>query len=166
MWRRAMFLLLFVNRSNTKVHLSADACSLDWPGGTPGNYWWGCAALFSKSSPYFRPKNVIFSEFPRGLCIKTRLSAQPLIWKWFFILMQIKLVFTRKVVLSVSLWKWGFLELESGLLKRWIHSYTPTSSLENCTIFQTQMGKFHSLFQTKTAPKPYPLGRHTHLWLI
>ena len=35
---------------------------------------------------------------PPGLCIKTRLSAQPLICKWFFILMQIKLIFTRKVV--------------------------------------------------------------------
>ena len=31
-----------------------------------------------------------------GLWIKTRLSAQPLIWKCFFILMQIKLIFTRK----------------------------------------------------------------------
>ena len=31
----------------------------------------------------------------RGLCIKTRLSGQPLIWKGFFILMQIKLIFTR-----------------------------------------------------------------------
>ena len=29
-------------------------------GGTPGNSWWGCAAWFSKSRPYFRPKNVIF----------------------------------------------------------------------------------------------------------
>ena len=29
---------------------------------------------------------------------KTRVSAQPLIWKSFFILMQIKLIFTRKVV--------------------------------------------------------------------
>ena len=51
-----------------------------------------------------------------GLCIKTRLSAQPLIWKWFFILMQIKLIFTRKVVHLASFWKWGFLELGSGLL--------------------------------------------------
>ena len=34
---------------------------------------------------------------PPGLCIKMRLSAQPLIWKWCFILMQIKLIFTRKV---------------------------------------------------------------------
>ena len=35
---------------------------------------------------------------PPGLCIKTMLSAQPLICKWFFILMQIKLIFTRKVL--------------------------------------------------------------------
>ena len=34
---------------------------------------------------------------PPGLCIKTRLGAQPLTWKWFFILMQIKLISTRKV---------------------------------------------------------------------
>ena len=52
-----------------------------------------------------------------GLCIKTRLSAQPLIWKWFFILMQIKLIFTRKIVDLASYWKSGFLELGSGLLK-------------------------------------------------
>ena len=44
---------------------------------------------------------------PPGLCIKTRLSAQ--IWKWFFILMQMKLIFTRKVVHLASL------ELGSGL---------------------------------------------------
>ena len=29
-------------------------------GGTPGNSWWGCAAWFPKSWPYFRPRNVIF----------------------------------------------------------------------------------------------------------
>ena len=33
-----------------------------------------------------------------GLCFKTRVGAQPLIWKSLFILMQIKLLFTRKVV--------------------------------------------------------------------
>ena len=56
-----------------------------------------------------------FPSFP-GLCFKTRVSAQPLIWKSFFILMQIKLIFTRKVVHLASFWKWGFLELGSGLL--------------------------------------------------
>ena len=35
---------------------------------------------------------------PPGLCFKTRVGAQPLIWKSFFILTQIKLIFTRKVV--------------------------------------------------------------------
>ena len=49
---------------------------------------------------------------PLGLCIKRRLSAQPLIWKWLFILVQIKLMFARKVVhlvLKVGVfgtWKW------------------------------------------------------------
>ena len=45
----------------------------------------------------------------RDLCIKTRLKAQLLIWKWFFILMQINLIFTRKVVHLASFWEWGFL---------------------------------------------------------
>ena len=52
---------------------------------------------------------------PPGLCFRTRVGAQPLIWKSFFILMQIKLIFTRKVVHLASFWKWGFLELASGL---------------------------------------------------
>ena len=30
-------------------------------GGTPGNSWWGCAALFSKSYPYLRPPKMLFS---------------------------------------------------------------------------------------------------------
>ena len=37
-------------------------------------------------------------RFSPDLCFKTRLGAQPLIWKSFFILMQIKLIFTTKVV--------------------------------------------------------------------
>ena len=54
---------------------------------------------------------------PPGLCFKTRVGAQPLIWKSFFILMQIKLIFTRKFVHLASFWKWGFLELGSGLFR-------------------------------------------------
>ena len=59
-------------------------------------------------------RNRPFPSSP-DLCITTRLSAQPLIWKWFFILMQVKLIFTRKVVHLASFWKWGFLELGSAL---------------------------------------------------
>ena len=38
-----------------------------------------------------------------------------------------------------------------------IHS---RSSLENHTRFQTKMGKVYTRFQTKTAQKPPPMGRH------
>ena len=68
---------------------------------------------------------------PPGLCFKTRLSAQPLIWKWFFILMQIKLLSTRKVVHLASFWKWGFLELGSGLLYWGIQCNVVTPSCSN-----------------------------------
>ena len=34
---------------------------------------------------------------PPDLCFKTRLSALPLIWKYFLILMEIKLIFTRRL---------------------------------------------------------------------
>ena len=36
-----------------------------------------------------------------------------MIWIWFFILIQIKLIFTRKVAHLASFWKRGFLELGS-----------------------------------------------------
>ena len=62
-----------------------------------------------------RPCTIRHFGVPPGLCIKTRLSAQPLIWKWIFILIQIKLIFTRKVAHLASFWKWGFLELGSDL---------------------------------------------------
>ena len=59
---------------------------------------------FGRSTKYKVSSNpIVIAEIghfrvPPGLCIKTRLSAQPLIWKWFFSLMQVKLIFTRKVV--------------------------------------------------------------------
>ena len=42
---------------------------------------------------------------PKGLCSKTRSSAQPLMLKLFFILMQIKLIFAGKVVHLASFLK-------------------------------------------------------------
>ena len=40
------------------------------------------------------------------------------------------------------------------------------SSLENHTRFQTKMDKVYTRFQTKTAQKPYPMGRHIPILLI
>ena len=48
---------------------------------------------------FFKTKVVIgHFRVPPGLCFNTKVGAQPLIWKSFFILMQIKLIFTREVV--------------------------------------------------------------------
>ena len=52
-----------------------------------------------------------------------------------------------------------FLSYSFGIetINTFIHS---RSSLENHTRFQTKMGKVYTRFQTKTAQKPYPTGRH------
>ena len=53
-----------------------------------------------------------------SLCFKVRVKAEDLIWKWCFILMQIKLIqeiFERKVL--ASFWKLGSLKLGNGLFK-------------------------------------------------
>ena len=42
---------------------------------------------------------------PPGLCFKTRVVDQTLTWESFFILMEIKLIFTRKVVHLASFLK-------------------------------------------------------------
>ena len=46
-----------------------------------------------------------------SLCFKARLGAKLLIWTMCFILLHIKLIFTRKVLHLVSFWKWETLEL-------------------------------------------------------
>ena len=64
-----------------------------------------------------------YFRVPPGLCIKTRLGAQPLIWKWFFILMQIKLISTRKVEHLTSFWYGGSGKLGNGLSYPWFKCY-------------------------------------------
>ena len=56
------------------------------------------ATTFLLCSLHFHHNIMGHFRVPPGLCFKTRVGAQPLIWKSFFILMQIKLIFTRKVV--------------------------------------------------------------------
>ena len=54
-----------------------------------------------------------------GLCFKVKLSATLVIWKWIFsiTLMQLNLIFTRKVLYFASFWKWQILDLGNGLLR-------------------------------------------------
>ena len=82
-------------------------------------HFWGQYDLFYLLLEVARECHSAIAHFgvPLGPCFKTRVGAQPLMWKLFFILMQIKLIFTRKVVHLASFWKWGFLELRSGLFE-------------------------------------------------
>jgi len=52
-----------------------------------------------------------------SLLLKTRVSVQSLSWKYFFILIQIKLIFIWKAVVHLaSFWRRDIFELECGLL--------------------------------------------------
>ena len=75
------------------------------------------AADFISNSRLYSTLMIGHFRVPSGLCIKTRLSAQHLIWKWIFILMQLKLIFTWiGCALGLTL-KVRVLELGSGLLR-------------------------------------------------
>ena len=53
---------------------------------------------------------------PPGLCFKNEGRCSAFDMEIIFITVQIKLIFTKKVVHLASFWKWEFLELRSGLL--------------------------------------------------
>ena len=126
--------------------------------GTPRNSLCKCVARFSKSWPYFRPKNVIFH---------TRFQTRPLKFIPVFRpgLKLLKLerkqnnssnAFRIRIFLFPS-HSFGIETITTFIRSR--------SSLENHTQFQTKMGKVYTCFQTKKAQKPYPLERHILIWL-
>ena len=83
------------------------------------------------------------SEFPRTSVSKRGLRAQPLIWKWFFIVRQIKLISTRKVVRLASFWKWGFWNSEVA--------YWPNRSIDQSLIPSTDVIRLTLTLKMTTA---------------
>ena len=69
----------------------------------------------TKCPAFTQAQTIGHFRVPKNLTFKARLSAKPLIWKWFLIMMQIKLIFTTKVSHLASFWEWDFLELGNGL---------------------------------------------------
>ena len=57
---------------------------------------------------------------PFPSCLKPLIQSETkykaITWKWFFSLIQIKLIFTTKFLHFASFWKWEFLKLGNGLL--------------------------------------------------
>ena len=101
-------LYLSVNVLSTKVLIEVTILISHWR--RDRHFMWSCSCLavcrakaVLSFHSFFKTLRICHFWVPPGLCIKTRLSAQPLIWKWFFILMQLKLIFTRKVVWALGL---------------------------------------------------------------
>ena len=109
------------------------------PGLHPCYFIWTNESIYMRKE--FHSHRIDHFPVPPGLCIKTKLSALPLIWKWLYILMQLKLIFPKKVVNLASFWKWGFLKLGIGLLSwyttwaavtSWLLVYFLTTATRSC----------------------------------
>ena len=155
--------IYFISKRENKTffYLSVGCHPTPPGGGTPGNSWWGCAARFSKSWPYFRSKNVIFHT-----CFQTRpLTSIPVFRPGLQAQIMLSLLrLERQQKNALNPFRIGtflFLSYSFGieLINMFIHSH---SSLENHTRFQTKMTNVYTYtrFQTKTAQKPYPMGQH------
>ena len=111
---------------HTLWYISLPSVDNDLGGGgggrpTPGNTWWGCAARFSISWPYFRPK-----------ILHTRFQSRPL--RNCVIITWVRT--STKKIRSLS-YSFG---IHSETINTFIHS-CPIVFLENHALFQTKMGK-------------------------
>ena len=104
---------------------------------------WGCAARFLKPLPCFRPKSVIFPTLFQTCLIISSLGQTNVKGNVYTLLLSRIQNCTK---------------LEAASKKHGL----PNSRLEctNHTSFQSKIVKIDTLFQTKTAEKPYPLAPH------
>ena len=86
--------------------------------------WFWCKAAPRRSQKWRVTYRISVHTITHSVHVSTKshpvwyednLSAQLIIRKWVFILMQIKLVFSRKFLHVASFWKWEFLEHGNGL---------------------------------------------------
>ena len=125
MW--SLFVRLLLSSSNAIVH---------FPTSSPGRF--PLALEVGEKRP---GDEVVHFLVAASFCFKVRLSAKPVKWKLFFILMQIKLIITRKVLHLASYWKWGLLEIEMASFML----YTSKCWLSSRFI-ETVLGKMVTLF--------------------
>ena len=136
-------------------------------GVTPGNSWWGYAALFSKSSPYFRPKNVIFHTRFQTRPLKSIPVFRPGLQAEIMWLSLLRL--ERKQNSSSNPFRFRiFLCLSYSFGMETINfssvPIVPSKPIPDSRPKWVQC--MYTRFQTKTAQKPYPMVRHIPIQLI
>ena len=119
--------------------------------GSSGNSWWWCGTRFSKSWPYFRPKNVI---------LHTRFQTWPLGRNYVIItlnanqnIFQIHFEFAHLSFLSFF-----SIYLELKRLKRWIRSYTHIVPSKTIPDSRPKWAKCIFLFKPKRRKNPTRSG--------
>ena len=124
-----------------------------------------CAARFSKSWPYFRPKNVIPHPFSDQTSkIHTRFQTLPL-GKNYVIITQLreqtknflKRISNLGISIQLFLFIWNWNDKYVRTLPYFPRKPYPIPD---------HNGKVYTCIQTKTAQNPYPLWRHKSTWLI
>ena len=146
--------------------------SLNSPGPLfPGGYSWeflvgGSVPLwFSYSWPYFRPKYLIFyTRFqlrPTKSTPRSRAGLEEILLSSLRFRAQTKRFL--KIHLEFAYYLFFLIHLE---LKWQLRSYTPVGPSKIITDSRPKWGNSNTRFQTKTAQRPYPLGRHMPVRLL
>ena len=128
----------------------------------------GRAVAGSLNPDHFRPKHAIFHTRFQTWSLKFIPVFRPGLWHNLAshqCRSQELSKFTRKFSSNDIFWILLFLYFSFGVEK--INTFIRSSgSLENHTRFNTITVKIYTRSQTKTAQKPYPLGRHMPISLI
>ena len=133
-------------------HTTAGLDTAKTPGGYSSEIWVGVCGSLLGTLPYFRPKYVIFRTlFQTWPKIPHPISDQ---------------TFTLFHQRTSS----NFDDNQiSPLRERNLNKKVASSadqSAHTITYFETKIVKIYTIFKTKTAQKPYPLGPHVPIWLI
>ena len=105
-WWKVLYLPIQVSLSTGHKEISPKKCpATDHPGGTPINSCWGCAARFSKSWPYFRPKQVwqvIFHTHRGSRFISRAVKTENPLPRFFFLLRNQRETLATQAILDLN----------------------------------------------------------------
>ena len=127
-----------------------------------------CFGSWSSTWPPWRHVQTSNMSFPSspGPLYQNEVKCSAFDMEVIFILMQVKLIFTRKVVHLASFWKWGFLELGSGLFPKVIYvlfplqtsTLPPSLALAHFFLFEKSLGRVIVRIISSFQSHPYSIS--------
>ena len=110
---------------------------------------WGSSRELCKLYRSTRLRGIGHFQVVLNLCFKARLSAKPLIWKWFlFQLVQKKLIITRKVLyLKPRFESESFWNSQMAYSKR--RTDNPAGTMRSCTLASLRIWRVNRFLEPK-----------------